>query len=72
MILLKNDMYVGKGYCIKGMFKLSINNKVKVYMYVVDSCDLSHSRLVHLNYKSIEYMHKNNYIHLSNKDFNMK
>ena len=71
VILLKNDVFIGKGYCTEGMFKLSIN-KMNVSLYVVDSCDLWHSRLAHLNYKSIEYMHKNNYIDLSNKNFNKK
>ena len=71
IILLKNEMYVGKGYCTEGMFKLNIN-EVNISVYVVDSCDLWHSRLAHLNYKSIEYMHKHNYINLSNKDFNKK
>ena len=67
VILLKNKIFVGKGYCTEGMFKLNIN-EVNVSVYVIDSCDLWHSRLAHLNYKSIEYMHKHNYINLSNKN----
>ena len=63
---------VGKGYCSEGMFKLGINTKVNVFVYVVVSFDLWHNSLAHLNYKSIEYMHKYNYIDLSSNDFNKK
>ena len=40
MILLKNEIYLGKRYCSKCMLKLSINNKGNVFVYIVDSCDL--------------------------------
>lgn len=70
LVLLKGDLYVGKGYCTNGMFMLSVEmNKVNSCAYIVDSCSLWHARLAHLNIKSLRYMHKNNYINLSDNDF---
>ena len=54
-IVTKNGAFVGKGYACDGMFKLSIN-KVNVSAYIVDSFDIWHARLAHLNFRSLKYM----------------
>ncbi|KAG5527251.1 hypothetical protein RHGRI_028223 [Rhododendron griersonianum] len=56
LILTKNGMFVGKGYGCNGMFKLSINENNTASSYIVDSFSLWHSRLAHLNFRSIKNM----------------
>ena len=51
------------------MFKLSVD-KVINSTYIVDSCDVWHARLGHLNFNSMKYMRKIGYIYVS--DFNVK
>ena len=69
-ILSKNGVFVGKGYSFDGMFKLSIN-KVNSSVYIVDSSStLWHSRLAHLNYRSLKYLSKHDLI--SCKDVTFK
>ena len=50
-------MYVGKGYACDGLFKLNImtiiNNKNKSVAYLVESSDIWHGRLGHVNYDTI-------------------
>ncbi|PKI47432.1 hypothetical protein CRG98_032173 [Punica granatum] len=66
LVLLKGDMYLRKGYCSKGMFKLSIDmNKANSSAYIVESYPLWHARLAHFNIKTLQYMQKNGYINLS-------
>ena len=53
-VLTKGGMYVGKGYLVDGLFKLNVmvtndKNKDKVSAYMVDSYNLWHSRLGHVN-----------------------
>ena len=60
-VLSKNEMYVGKGYLSDGLFKLNVMtvvtkddlNKV-AYSYVLESSNIWHARLGHVNYKSIK------------------
>ena len=72
LILSKNGVFVGKGYACDGMFKLSVNsivnNKNKnISVYVVDlSINLWHSRLAHVNFRSLKFMAKNGYITYGN------
>ena len=54
-IVTKSDAFVGKGYACDGIFKLSIN-KVNVSAYIVDSFDIWHACLAHLNFRSLKYM----------------
>ncbi|KAH7676279.1 RNA-directed DNA polymerase protein, partial [Dioscorea alata] len=73
LILSKNGVFVGKGYTCDGMFKLSvtsnINNTEKVSAYMIDSSiSLWHSRLAHVNYKSLKFMAKHGYISYVNSD----
>ena len=60
-VLSKNEMYVGKGYLSDGLFKLNVItivtkvdlNKV-ASSYVLESSNIWHARLGHVNYKSIK------------------
>ena len=59
--LSKNEMYVGKGYLSDGLFKLNVMtvvtkddlNKV-ASSYMLESSNIWHARLGHINYKSIK------------------
>ena len=60
-VLSKNEMCVGKGYLSDGLFELNVMtvvtkddlNKVTSY-YVLESSNIWHARLGHVNYKSIK------------------
>ena len=64
-ILTKNGSFVGKGYSCDGMFKLSIN-KITSYAYIIDSFDVWHARLSHLNFRSLKYMSNHGLISCTN------
>ena len=57
-------MYVRRGYLLDGMFKLNVlaqvpknnENKNKASAYSVELCDVWHSRLGHVNYRSLQRM----------------
>ncbi|KAH9736084.1 hypothetical protein KPL71_017967 [Citrus sinensis] len=61
-IISKNGLFVGKGYSCDGMYKLSINNNNINLAYIVESCDVWHARLAHLNFRSMKYMSKHGLI----------
>ena len=61
-VISKNAVFVGKGYSLDGMFKLSINNINIASVYMVESSTLWHARLGHLNYVILKYMSNHNYI----------
>nr|GEY10651.1 retrotransposon protein, putative, Ty1-copia subclass [Tanacetum cinerariifolium] len=52
-VLSKNQMYVGRGYAVKGMFKLNVMvvkndiNKVNSSAYLIESSNVWHGRLRH-------------------------
>ena len=53
-------MFLGKGYLNEGLFKLNIMsidsiNKNVVYFFLLESHDLEHARLGHVNYKPFKY-----------------
>lgn len=57
------NFFVIKGYLCDGMYKLSVNdNKTMNSVYLVDSFDVWHARLAHLNFRSLKYMHKHGLI----------
>ena len=60
VVLSKNEMYVGKGYVNDGLFKLNvmtlkptINNKAISSAYLLESSNLWHGRLGHVNFNSL-------------------
>ncbi|GLU19483.1 hypothetical protein SLE2022_357320 [Rubroshorea leprosula] len=61
-ILSKGGIFVGKGYACEGMFKMNINyninNKGVVSAYILDSFNLWHHRLGHVNFKKMHEMSK--------------
>lgn len=67
VIMSKVGNFIGKGYACNGMFKLSINeiNCISAYM-LEHSSSLWHSRLGHINYKSLKYMVRHSIYSLHN------
>ena len=60
IVLTKNDAFVGNGYCNQGLFMLNVydiinNNTSSFSTCIVDSCDIWHGRLGHVNFS---YMKK--------------
>ena len=56
VVLSKNRMYVGNGYVNDGLFKLNvmtlkpkINNEANFSAYLLESSNLWHDRLGHIN-----------------------
>jgi len=69
LILSKNGVFVGKGYSCDGMFKLSINNMINAFAYVVGcSLFLWHERLGHVNFRSLKFMSKYGLINCDNHE----
>ncbi|CAM8925101.1 unnamed protein product [Rhodiola kirilowii] len=67
VVLSKNGMYVGRGYVKDGMWKLNVIaiktiNKESSSVYLLESSNLWHGRLGHVNYDSIRNLMKLNYI----------
>ncbi|GJT07091.1 pol polyprotein [Tanacetum coccineum] len=67
-VLSKNQMYVGKGYAINGMLKLNVMvvkneiNKMNSYAYLIESSNVWHARLGHVNFNSLHRLIKFNSI----------
>jgi len=52
IVMTKNNVFVGKGYCDQGLFVLNISevmNESESSAYIVDSYDIWHARLGHVN-----------------------
>lgn len=63
VVLTKGEMYVGKGYLCDGIFKLNVVSIVNenasnstASVYLLDSNDLWHARMGHVNYHSLYRM----------------
>ena len=61
ILLTKNDAFVGKGYYNQGLFMLNVydivnNNASFSSAYIVDSCDIWHDRLGHVNFSYMKKM----------------
>ena len=62
-VLTKNDVYVGKGYLTEGLFKFNVmtvmrgsannNNKASTSAYIIESQNVWHGRLGHVNYDTM-------------------
>ena len=61
IVLTKNDAFVRNDYCNRGLFMLNVSNIINnngyssSFAYIVDSCDIWHGRLRHVNFS---YMKK--------------
>lgn len=75
----KNGVFVGNGYCSSDLFKLNVPNIVtstnvsscayiNSYVYIIDSNDLWHGRLGHVNL----YIKKTRELWLLSKSFQME
>jgi hypothetical protein len=54
--ITKNGIFIGKGYATDGMFKLNVNlnlNKISTSVYSLCDFNIWHSRLCHVNMRSI-------------------
>ena len=61
IMLTKNNVFVGNNYYNQGLFMLNVskiinNNNVSSSIYLVDSCDIWHGRLGHVNFSNIKKM----------------
>ena len=59
--LFKSGMYVGKGYLSNGLFKMNVmtvidNNKGASSVYMLESSNVWHGRLGHVNYYTLDRM----------------
>ncbi|GJU65137.1 retrovirus-related pol polyprotein from transposon TNT 1-94 [Tanacetum coccineum] len=67
-VLSKNQMYVGRGYAMNGMFKLNVMvvkneiNKMNSSAYLIESSNVWHARLGHVNFNSMHRLIKFNSI----------
>lgn len=67
-VLSKNKMYVGRGYALNGMFKLNVMvvkndiNKMNSSAYLIESSNVWHGRLGHVNFNSMRCLIKFNCI----------
>ncbi|XXG85845.1 hypothetical protein AAC387_Pa11g0861 [Persea americana] len=56
-VLTKSEMYVGKGYMSDGLFKMNVmtivHNKNKSSAYMLESSNVWHGRLGHVNYDAL-------------------
>ncbi|GJS80104.1 pol polyprotein [Tanacetum coccineum] len=63
-----NQMYVGKGYAMNGIFKLNVMvvkneiNKMNSSAYLIESSNVWHARLRHVNFNSMRHLIKFNSI----------
>ncbi|XP_070010407.1 uncharacterized protein [Nicotiana sylvestris] len=60
VVVSKNEMYVGKCYLTEGIFKLNViaidMNKISASSYLLESNNLWHERLGHVNFKTLQKM----------------
>nr|GEX39806.1 Pol polyprotein [Tanacetum cinerariifolium] len=67
-VLSKNQMYVGRGYAMNGMFKFNVRvvkneiNKMNSSAYLIESSNVWHDRLGHVNFNSMHRLIKFNSI----------
>jgi hypothetical protein len=70
IVMTKNNVFVGKGYCDQGLFVLDIseiNKNVSSAAYLIDSYDMWHARLGHINSSYIFKLERLGMISLSDK-----
>ena len=67
--LFKSGMYVGKGYLSNGLFKMNVmtvidNNKGASSVYMLESSNVWHGRLGHVNYYILDRLINLNFLNL--------
>ena len=67
--LFKSGMYVGKGYLSNGLFKMNVmtvidNNKGASFVYMLESSNVWHGRLGHVNYYTLDRLINLNFLNL--------
>ena len=70
-----NDVFIGKGYVIDGLFKLNVVfevNKISPQVLNIESCDVWHGRLGHVSLKKMKQMMDLNLVPKSQVDFKRK
>lgn len=71
IIITKDNTFVGKGYSDQGLFVLNIaeimNENTSSSAYMIDSFDMWHARLGHVNFSYIQKMRNLGLINSSNK-----
>ncbi|KAK1423986.1 hypothetical protein QVD17_19297 [Tagetes erecta] len=78
VVLTKSGVYVGKGYALNGMFKLNVmvvgemNKTGTSSAYMLESSNMWHGRLGHVNFNSIRRLINLNYIPTFHIDSNHK
>lgn len=71
-ILFKGSIFVGKGYLCENMFMCNVfnNNNNVISVYIVETCDLWHMQLEHVNLRKLNDMIKSNLISALDKNSN--
>ena len=59
IVMTKNNVFVGKGYCNQGLFVLNVSETMNESpsAYLLDSVDIWHARLGHVNLSYLKKMH---------------
>ena len=80
-VLTKNEMFVGKDYLSDGFFKMNVmtvvpksinNNKIDSSAYLLESSNIWHGRLGHVNYDTLRRLIHLDYLPKFNIDPNQK
>ena len=74
IVMTKNNVFVGKGYCDQGPFVLNVSEIINGSVssaYIVDSYDIGHARLGHVNSSYVIKLQRLGLINIHDKQ-NMK
>jgi len=70
IVMTKNNVFVGKGYCDQGLFVFNIYeviNESGSSAYIIDSYDVWHARLGHVNYSYVMKLQQVGIINMQDK-----
>jgi len=70
ILMTKNNVFMGKGYCDQGLFVLNIYevmNEFESSAYIIDSYDIWHARLGHVNYSYVMKLQRLGLINMYDK-----
>ena len=76
-VIFKSNIFIGKGFICDGLFRLNVINSSDNEIYIsfalnIESCDIWHGRLGHVNFNSIKKMINLNLIPKSSSDSTSK